>query len=148
MKQPILALTALALAGACAVPLVWAQENNKSAPWTAPTRATKKKNPIPAETASIAAGKSLYLKECLSCHGSAGKGDGSAAAALERKPGNLSDPKLWQQTDGALFWKLTEGNKPMPSFAQNFTEDQRWQVINYVRTLAPPDLSQQQVTKK
>ncbi len=135
-------IVAVSLAAALAASLALSQDAN--APWTAPSRAARKKNPIASDAASVAAGTALYLKECFSCHGPAGKGDGTAAATLERKPGNLSDPKLWLQSDGALFWKLTEGNKPMPSFAQTFSEDQRWQVINYVRTLAP----QQAITKK
>jgi mono/diheme cytochrome c family protein len=90
----------------------------------------------------------LYVKECASCHGTAGKGDGPAAKDLERKPGDLSSPKLTDQTDGALFWKLTEGNKPMPSMREVFSEEDRWTVINYVRTLAPQDARQIRVTNK
>jgi mono/diheme cytochrome c family protein len=105
--------------------------------WKAPARAAKKQNPIPADANSIAAGKVVYTKECFSCHGATGKGDGPAAAALEKSPGNLSDPKMWEQTDGALFWKITTGRKPMASYENLLTEEQRWYVINYVRTLAP-----------
>jgi len=103
----------------------------------APARAARKKNPVPADEQSIAAGKPLYTKECFSCHGATGKGDGPAAKNLERPPGDLSNAKLWEQTDGALFWKITEGLKPMPTFEKTFSEEQRWQIINYVRTLAP-----------
>ena len=110
-------------------------------PWTAPARAARKQNPISADAKSVEAGKVLYTAACLPCHGTAGKGDGPAAAALERngapvRPGNLSSPKLWDQSDGALFWKISEGNTPMPSFQESFTEEQRWQIVNYVRTLA------------
>ena len=55
---------------------------------------------------------------------------------LKRSPGNLADPKMWEQTDGALFWKITEGKALMPNF-KVWTEEQRWQVILYLRTLAP-----------
>ena len=97
--------------------------------------------PCPSEPKTIAQGKELYQAACLPCHGDAGKGDGPASATLERdgkpiKPGNLSDPKLSEQTDGAIFWKISEGKSPMPSFQEGFTEEQRWLVINYVRTLA------------
>jgi mono/diheme cytochrome c family protein len=105
--------------------------------WKAPARAAKKKNPVPADDASVAAGKIGYQKECLSCHGDTGKGNGPAAANLEVKPGDLSDPKLWAQTDGELFWKITEGKKPMPSYNKLFSDEQRWQIVNYVRTFAP-----------
>ena len=105
--------------------------------WMAPERAARKKNPLPADDVSVAAGKAVYERECLSCHGSTGRGDGPAARALVKDPGNLSSPKLWEQTDGALFWKITVGKAPMPTEENRITEEQRWQVVNYVRTLAP-----------
>ncbi len=105
--------------------------------WTAPGRAARKANPVPSDEASIAAGKGVFTKNCISCHGAAGKGDGVAAFALTPKPRDLSTPKIAAQTDGSMFWKLTEGKKPMPSFEKLTTETERWQVINYVRTLQP-----------
>jgi mono/diheme cytochrome c family protein len=105
--------------------------------WKAPARAAQKQNPIPADANSIAVGKAVYTKECFSCHGATGKGDGPAAKALEKPPGDLSNPKMWDQTDGALFWKITTGRKPMPTNEKLLTEEQRWHVINYIRTLAP-----------
>lgn len=127
---------ALIAAGVTAATLATAEDPPKEE-WKAPARAARKKNPVPADEQSMAAGKTLYTKECFSCHGATGKGDGPAAKNLERPPGDLSNAKLWEQTDGALFWKITEGRKPMPTFEKTFTEEQRWQIINYVRTLAP-----------
>ena len=97
-----------------------------------------------ADAQSLSKGKELYTAGCMPCHGPAGKGDGSAAALLERngapiRPGNLSDPKLWQQSDGTLFWKISEGKTPMPAFQEAFSEEQRWQIVTYVRTLAPKE---------
>jgi mono/diheme cytochrome c family protein len=105
--------------------------------WKAPARASRKENPIPADDKSVATGKDLYTKECYSCHGTKGKGDGPGARDLTKNPGDLSKPEMWKQTDGALFWKITEGKKPMPSMEKTWSEDQRWNVVNYVRTLAP-----------
>lgn len=106
-------------------------------PWVVTARAAKKKNPTTADAAALAKGKVLYAKECLSCHGSTGKGDGPAVKGLEKTPGDLSNPKLWEQSDGALFFKITEGRKPMPSMEKTFTEEERWLVVNYLRTLSP-----------
>ena len=119
-----------------------AQDNGASQVWVAPSRAARKSNPITADTPSIAKGKDLYVAACFPCHGPGGKGDGPVAGTLERngvrvRPGNLSDPKLWQQSDGAIFWKISEGRNPMPSFQEALSEEQRWEVVNYVRTLAP-----------
>ena len=105
--------------------------------WKAPARAAKKKNPVPADQKSIARGKAAYVRECLSCHGNSGRGDGPKAKEIEKHPGNLADPKMWDQTDGALYWKTTEGKKPMPEFSKLLKDDERWDVVNYMRTLAP-----------
>ena len=109
--------------------------------WTAPVRASHKPNPVPTDPKSVSQGKDLFIAACVPCHGPAGKGDGPVSTTLERdgahiRPGNLSDPKLWQQSDGAIFWKISEGRNPMPSFQEALSEEQRWQIVNYVRTLA------------
>ncbi len=125
----LLGLLGLGAAGAVAQP--------GGTPWKAPARAAKKVNPLPADPSVLAAGKALYAEQCLSCHGTKGLGDGPAARDLERPAGNLADPKLWDQTDGEIFWKITEGKKPMPTFSQLLTEEQRWQIVHHMRTLAP-----------
>jgi mono/diheme cytochrome c family protein len=109
------------------------------APWVAPARAAKKANPEHRDANSIQVGKRIFERECLSCHGAKGLGDGPKAADLERHPGNLALPAMWDESDGALFWKISEGNAPMPATKTLLSEDERWHVINYVRTLAPPE---------
>jgi mono/diheme cytochrome c family protein len=105
--------------------------------WVAPSRAAKKKNPIASDDKSIAAGKAVYIAQCLKCHGDAGKGDGPSAKDLKPKPKDLSDPGITSQSDGALFWKITTGRSPMPTFETLVSEEDRWNVINYLRKLAP-----------
>lgn len=102
--------------------------------WTAPARASAKKNPVPADAASITRGKAVYTAECFTCHGPSGKGDGPQAPQLEQNPGNLT--KLQGQSPGALFWKVSEGKKPMPTFSTKLSEQQRWDVVNYIQTLS------------
>jgi len=108
-------------------------DDAKPEEWKAPARAARKKNPVPVDDKSLARGQVVYAKECLSCHGEQGKGNGPAAKDLNPKPRDLSTPKIWEQTDGALFWKLTEGKKPMPTFEKSLSEEDRWNVINYIR---------------
>jgi mono/diheme cytochrome c family protein len=103
--------------------------------WKAPDSAAKKRNPIAVNDGSLAKAKAVYEKECLSCHGPKGKGDGPAAEALEKPPRNLS-VSAKGQTDGAIFWKISEGRKPMPTFSKTLSTDDRWTVIHYVRILA------------
>jgi mono/diheme cytochrome c family protein len=106
-------------------------------PWVIPAFRARKKNPVSADATSLAAGKTFYTQQCESCHGTSGKGDGSAAKDLDVSPGDLTSAKMWENSDGALFWKMTDGRKPMQSFETLLTEEQRWNVVNYVRTLAP-----------
>lgn len=103
--------------------------------WKAPASADAKKNPLTADAITIAAGKLLYVKECQSCHGKKGKGDGPSAKDLDIPAGDFTKAITQSQSDGALFWKISEGRKPMLSFKKKFTETQIWQSIVYMRTL-------------
>lgn len=107
----------------------------QSPEWIAPDMARNKKNPIPVNDASLAAGKALYTTNCYNCHGKKGKGDGPKSADIPISPKDFTKEQFQKQSDGSLFWKISEGRKPMPSFKKDLTDDQRWQVINYVRTL-------------
>ena len=111
-------------------------EKQHSKEWKVPARAARRENPIPADAKSIAEGKRLYVAECLDCHGSKGRGDGPSARDLDSIPPNLSDPAMWRQSDGTLFYKITHGREPMPA-TEEMSEEQRWHLVNYTRTLAP-----------
>jgi mono/diheme cytochrome c family protein len=117
-------------------------DDSNAPPWDVPARAARRKNPVAADGKSLAQGKIVYIAQCLKCHGDAGKGDGPSAKDLNPHPKNLGDPKVAGQTDGALFYEITTGRKPMPAFEQLLSEDDRWNVINYVRKIAPPPASQ------
>lgn len=99
-----------------------------------PKEAKERKNPLPHEEAVITKGKELYTNRCLSCHGLSGKGDGPASASLEHRPPDLTRV-LAGQTDGVLLWKISIGGGAMPSYEQTLTEEERWQMIHYLRTL-------------
>ena len=103
-------------------------------PWKAPASAEAKKNPLTNDAGTIAAGKTVYNKECLSCHGKSGKGDGQSAAQLDIPAGNFTTTATQDQSDGALYWKISEGRKPMPSFKKKLNETQIWQSVVYMRT--------------
>jgi mono/diheme cytochrome c family protein len=104
--------------------------------WVAPAAEARKKNPVATSESSLAAGQKIYLQRCVGCHGKTGNGDGPDAADLGIHPAKLSDPAIREQTDGELFWKVTVGKKPMPSYRSRVSPTDRWNVINYVRTLA------------
>jgi len=103
--------------------------------WKAPASADAKKNPLTADAATLAAGKKIYVSECLSCHGKKGKGDGASAKDLDIPAGDFTKAATQSQSDGALYWKVSEGRKPMPSFKKKLNETQIWQSIVYMRTL-------------
>jgi copper transport protein len=98
-------------------------------------------NPIPPNTASLAAGEALYRENCLPCHGPEGRGDGPAGLALNPRPVDLTIHTVpGVHTDGQLFEWITNGypGSAMPAFRDLLTEEQRWRLVNYIRTLSPP----------
>jgi mono/diheme cytochrome c family protein len=106
--------------------------------FTAPASADAVANPVKGNADATAAGKKLYDANCSICHGMKGQGDGVAAAGLAKPPANHTSAAVQKLSDGALFWMITEGNAPMPSYKTTYSETQRWQLVNYIRTLAKP----------
>lgn len=104
-------------------------------PWIAPESADKIQNPIVSDVTSIKSGEKIFQSLCWSCHGKGGKGDGPVANSLTPKPGNLTSEGSQSQSDGAIFWKITEGRGAMSSYKSSLTTKQRWQLVNYIRTL-------------
>jgi mono/diheme cytochrome c family protein len=114
-----------------------AASTNGEQPWSAPEATRKVKNPIPVTQKSLAAGAQLFHENCASCHGETGVGDGPTGKLLKKKPANLTESKLMsEESDGSLFWKISEGRPPMPSWRDDLTKTERWQLVNYVRKLA------------
>ena len=109
-----------------------AQEVKK---WDAPESSKKLKNTVAVNDENNAAGKALYAKHCKSCHGTTGKGDGPKAANLDVSCKDFTKEEFKKQTDGEIFWKTSEGRDPMPTFKKKTTDEERWQIINYVRIL-------------
>lgn len=105
-------------------------------PWPVPDAAKKKANPVAADAASVANGKTLYTQHCQSCHGKKGKGDGPKASQLDTECGDFTKPAFQGQTDGSLFFKTSEGRKDMPSYKKKIANpNDIWAVVNYMRTL-------------
>ena len=103
--------------------------------WIAPAWADTLKSPYHNEPLTLAQGEDLFSLYCASCHGDSGYGDGAAGGALGQKPANFHDTLVTKQSDGALFWKLSTGKGNMPPFKDVFSDEQRWQLIAYLRQL-------------
>jgi cytochrome c553 len=100
-------------------------------------------NPFLHDADAIAAGQPIFEASCVVCHGSTGEGDGPGAAGLDPQPASLADPEMMSDvTDGYLFWRISEGgmaepfNSAMPPWKDVLSEEEIWQVVNYVRELS------------
>ena len=97
-------------------------------------------NPVPADQASVTRGAELFAINCKMCHGEKGLGDGQLAAFLNPfKPANLSGVLVQSLSDGGIFLTISNGKAGrMPALNENLTVRERWDVVNFVRTLAMP----------
>jgi mono/diheme cytochrome c family protein len=105
-------------------------------PWPVPAGAKAKKNPVASSAESIKAGKELWATNCKSCHGAKGLGDGTKAPQLKTEPGDFSLASFQSQTDGEMFYRLSEGRDDMPASKKKIPdEEDRWNLVNFIRTL-------------
>jgi mono/diheme cytochrome c family protein len=105
--------------------------------WNARARARKLVNPVPATSEALAAGQEIYKQHCRSCHGLKGDGKGDKASELSVAPGDFTDArKMDGTTDGELFWQITKGRLPMPAFQHKLNDEERWQLVDYIRTFS------------
>jgi mono/diheme cytochrome c family protein len=118
-----------------AISIVLAVLQNRE--WVVPDEAKKLKNPIAPSAAAMGAARLTYLDKCAQCHGETGKGDGPEGKMYDPPPGNLTDAKhMNARTDGELFYQISQGRKPMPAFKKRLSEEQRWQLVLFVRSFA------------
>ncbi len=105
--------------------------------WTSPEEEKQRKNPIAPSEAALKAAKEIYADKCANCHGDTGKGDGSDAMRYDPGPADLTDASHMKKlTDGEIYYQITQGRKPMPSFKKRLTDEQRWQLVLLVRSFA------------
>ena len=103
--------------------------------WSAMAKARKLPNPVPPTPEALAAGKESYREHCQSCHGEHGDGKGEKAPELSVAPGDFTDTRTMHRLiDGELYWQITRGHRPMPSFRSKLSDEQRWQLVDYIRT--------------
>ena len=103
--------------------------------WVAPEAEKARKNPLASDSKAIEQGEKVAKTNCVSCHGAKGKGDGAAAAALNPKPADWTSQKVQAESDGEIFWKISNGRGAMPPW-KHLAENDRWALIRYIRSLA------------
>ena len=126
LRSVTVAAVSLTLVAGAALTAAWAQGE-----WKAPADAKAVKNPVKG----VGSAKKNIETNCVTCHGPNGKGDGPAAAALPPpKPADWTSPKLAAESDGELFWKISNGRGAMPPW-KRLPDKDRWEIVNYIRTL-------------
>ncbi len=105
-----------------------------------PQKYAELSNPLPSSPENISAGKELYNINCMSCHGETGLGDGVAGKSLDPAPADLiSSLSMPMSSDSFLYWSISAGgsafNSAMPAFESVLNENERWQIITYLRQL-------------
>jgi putative copper export protein/mono/diheme cytochrome c family protein len=97
------------------------------------------RSPTGFAATAIADGEALYAEHCATCHGAGGRGDGPDARRLPVPPADLASVRLAAVDDGELFWSLSHaiaapaGGVAMPDFSAVLDEDQRWDLIDFLR---------------
>jgi mono/diheme cytochrome c family protein len=96
-------------------------------------------NPIEADSDSIERGRILYSVHCAQCHGAEAKGNGPVAPFLvNKKPADLTLDATQTKSDGTLFLTISNGvPEAMPALNENLTIRERWDLVNYLKALAP-----------
>ena len=103
-------------------------EREQTRRWVAPREAAARQNPLPTRPEILAGGQKVFQQRCTACHAKDGTGTSRGT--------NLTLQHVQDQSDGALFWKISGGNTRtgMPTFSF-LPEAQRWQLVMHVRAL-------------
>jgi mono/diheme cytochrome c family protein len=94
-------------------------------------------NPVPLDIDVLDQGKAIFTRECMVCHGDAGRGQGPYRAELQPGPPDFGDGSYGDYTDADYFWRISEGVpwSAMPAWKLQYGEEDRWKVVHYIRTM-------------
>jgi mono/diheme cytochrome c family protein len=107
--------------------------------WEVPSEFRGMANPIAATPDAIALGEGLYKQNCERCHGERGLGDGPATKFIRPAPKEIASADAQaRMSDGEIFFKISEGKRPMPPMKTTLSEEDRWRIVHFVRTLRQP----------
>lgn len=102
-----------------------------------PTEYAGMTNPLEPTVETLDAGKTTFTRECMVCHGDAGRGQGPFRDFLQPGPPDFGDGSYGDYTDADYFWRISEGVPwtAMPSWKVEYAEEERWQLVYYIRTI-------------
>jgi mono/diheme cytochrome c family protein len=129
--KTVLASSLLVVFALCLMSLYSYQQK----PWVIDAKYKTMKNPVKSDAASIAAGQALWNKNCASCHGKTGLGDGVKARTLDTPSGDFSKTPYQSMPDGEIFGKTKLGREDMPKYDGKLTDEDIWNIVNFTRTL-------------
>lgn len=105
--------------------------------WKVPEEAKARTNPLQPSAGALEAIRPVFHDKCAECHGETGRGNGPQAKTYYTQPADFTDAaRLRGETDGELFYKISHGRRPMPSYRKKLTEEQRWQLVLLIRSFA------------
>jgi len=110
-------------------------QQKKGEPWEIPAEYKKMANPVTADAASVKAGQMAYTKNCASCHGKTGLGDGPKGRMCKTFPGDFSGEAFQGYTDGEIFYQTKFGRGEMPAYDKKIPDTEIWNMVNYMRSL-------------
>ena len=99
--------------------------------WIVPPDKAEKTAPFVFSKESVEKGAELFVKNCQSCHGDPTRGN---FAKLDPTPEDPASEKFKELTDVEMFYKITNGRGTMPQFKMILSEDDRWDLISYIRS--------------
>lgn len=102
--------------------------------WIVPAGQDALSNPLDYTLENIRQGKAIYTLNCKSCHGDPGKNN---PLALVPMPVDMASDKMQTNSEGALFYKITNGKGVMPSFGLTLQETDRWNLVNFIKNYSP-----------
>ena len=105
-----------------------------SQPWVIPPSTKELKNPLPSSPETLDEGEGLYNINCKGCHGPKGEGMGPVAVKFALPSIDISTPTVQSQTEGELFWKISNGKGAMPAWNTILTDEDCWKLVTYIRT--------------
>ena len=115
------------------------QSDPDTTEWIVPDSVHAFVNPIEVNEELLIEAKAEYRKHCRSCHGRLGDGKGTGAVDVSTEVTDFTNQEFHTQSDGSMFWKISEGRNDMEAFKKKLSEEEIWLTVIYIKTFAPKD---------